>query len=479
MMPLWIRASLPSSPPRCGWALASVGPPWVAQRVCPMPVRGRRAAARASIAASEVGQLAGALAGGDVVAVDEGDAGRVVAAVLQPGQALHHDVERLAVDVRPDVTHDSAHGLQPNGARARATRTPAPWATMTGVPHATGHEPSPRPTSSSTARAWARLRDHHPLSLDRRGRRPGCGASATGSTSHEVEQVYLPLSRLLNFYVGATAGLHRVTSDFLGEQPASAPRSSSASPGRWRSASPRPPGCCASCWPAGPAPPGRAGHHRRLPLPQRRARAPGAAAAQGLPRVLRPPGAAAVRRRGQVRHGRGQAPVYSHLTYDIVPGERVGRAPPRRAHRRGPQRAAAARACSPTAAPGWRSATSSTSRSTSTPASRTSGGGTSTGSCGCARPPSPTPTPTSTATPRSPTTRPAATAEQHLGDDQRAQPHRERPPHPRPRLPGAVQGRGPQRPPGPPPQALSTRRLRRVCPVAPRCPLRDPAAGRG
>ena len=37
MMPLWITASLSSSA-RCGCALPSVGPPWVAQRVWPMPV---------------------------------------------------------------------------------------------------------------------------------------------------------------------------------------------------------------------------------------------------------------------------------------------------------------------------------------------------------------------------------------------------------------------------------------------------------
>ena len=124
MMPLWISASLPSSPPRCGWALASVGPPWVAQRVCPMPVldAGQRLGLDRR---GEVGQLAGPLAGGDVVAVDQRHAGRVVPAVLEPGQALHHDVQRLAVDVRPDITHDSTHGLQPNGARVRATRTPA------------------------------------------------------------------------------------------------------------------------------------------------------------------------------------------------------------------------------------------------------------------------------------------------------------------------------------------------------------------
>lgn len=39
----------------------------------------------------------------------------------------------------------------------------------------------------------------------------------------EVEEIYLPLSRLLNFYVAGTAGLHQVTSDFLGERPAKTP----------------------------------------------------------------------------------------------------------------------------------------------------------------------------------------------------------------------------------------------------------------
>ena len=37
MMPLWMTASLSSSA-RCGCAFVSVGPPWVAQRVWPIPV---------------------------------------------------------------------------------------------------------------------------------------------------------------------------------------------------------------------------------------------------------------------------------------------------------------------------------------------------------------------------------------------------------------------------------------------------------
>lgn len=39
----------------------------------------------------------------------------------------------------------------------------------------------------------------------------------------EVEEVYLPLSRLLNLYVAGTKQLHRATSDFLGERAARTP----------------------------------------------------------------------------------------------------------------------------------------------------------------------------------------------------------------------------------------------------------------
>jgi type I pantothenate kinase len=70
--------------------------------------------------------------------------------------------------------------------------------------------------------AWARLRDHHPLSLTQADvtRLQGLGDRLDLA---EIEQVYLPLSRLLNFYVGATAGLHRITTDFLGESPEQTP----------------------------------------------------------------------------------------------------------------------------------------------------------------------------------------------------------------------------------------------------------------
>ncbi len=79
----------------------------------------------------------------------------------------------------------------------------------------------------------------------------------------------------------------------------------------------------AAAGPLARAPAGRAGDHRRLPAAQRRAGATRPDGAQGLPGVLRPAGAAAVRRRHQVRQRRGRGAAYSHLVYDIVPDEQV------------------------------------------------------------------------------------------------------------------------------------------------------------
>lgn len=64
---------------------------------------------------------------------------------------------------------------------------------------------------------WARLRDEHPMSLtaDEVARVRGLGDRID---VREVEDVYLPLSRLLTFYVHAVRGLHEVTGAFLGER---------------------------------------------------------------------------------------------------------------------------------------------------------------------------------------------------------------------------------------------------------------------
>ena len=70
--------------------------------------------------------------------------------------------------------------------------------------------------------AWARLRENHPMSLtaDDVARLRGHGDPLD---MKEIEDVYLPISRLLNYYVGAIDSLHDVTSEFLGEQPPRTP----------------------------------------------------------------------------------------------------------------------------------------------------------------------------------------------------------------------------------------------------------------
>ena len=69
---------------------------------------------------------------------------------------------------------------------------------------------------------WARLREEHPMHLDAAEieRLRGLGERLDMA---EVEQVYLPISRLLSFYEQATARLHQVTTDFLDERAARTP----------------------------------------------------------------------------------------------------------------------------------------------------------------------------------------------------------------------------------------------------------------
>ena len=66
----------------------------------------------------------------------------------------------------------------------------------------------------------------------------------------EVEEIYLPLSRLLSLYVAATQRLFRAQQGFLGTEDSRCP-TSSGSPARWRSASRPPRACCRRCWRAG------------------------------------------------------------------------------------------------------------------------------------------------------------------------------------------------------------------------------------
>jgi len=72
------------------------------------------------------------------------------------------------------------------------------------------------------AEAWGRLRAATPLTLGEDDLEKIRGLNISLSMD-EVTEVYLPLSRLLNLYVGASQELYRATDTFLGTLPAKVP----------------------------------------------------------------------------------------------------------------------------------------------------------------------------------------------------------------------------------------------------------------
>src|SRR3990167_1988952 len=76
--------------------------------------------------------------------------------------------------------------------------------------------PSPSPYLMFTRKAWCDFRQNMPLTLTESDVEKLHGQTEIVSLN-EIEEIYLPLSRLLSFHVTARQNLHKVTSQFLGK----------------------------------------------------------------------------------------------------------------------------------------------------------------------------------------------------------------------------------------------------------------------
>lgn len=167
---------------------------------------------------------------------------------------------------------------------------------------------------------WARLRDTTPLTLSEADLAELQGLNEQLSLQ-EVVEVYLPLSRLLNLHVAATRELERVTDRFLGKTVARNPYilGVAGSVAVGKSTTARVLRALLARWP----------DHPRVDLvttdgflhPNKVLEARGLMARKGFPESYD-------RRRllrfvADLKAGATEvsAPVYSHLIYDIVPGE--------------------------------------------------------------------------------------------------------------------------------------------------------------
>lgn len=177
----------------------------------------------------------------------------------------------------------------------------------------------PRYTRFSRA-GWKRLGDNTPLTLREEDLTSLRGLNESLSLD-EVTDVYLPLSRLLNLRVAATQKLHGATDAFLGRETARTPYvvGVAGSVAVGKSTTARILEALLSRWP----------HHPEVGLvttdgfllPNRELEARGLMHRKGFPQSydLR----RLIRFMADVKAGRQEvrAPVYSHLTYDRVPGE--------------------------------------------------------------------------------------------------------------------------------------------------------------
>lgn len=168
--------------------------------------------------------------------------------------------------------------------------------------------------------SWARLRAATPLTLAEADLAELQGINERVSLD-EVETIYLPVSRLLNLHVAATQHLHRTTETFLGTPPSPIPYviGIAGSVAVGKSTVARILQALLRRWPAHPRVDLVTTDGFLFPL--------GVLESRGILNRKGFPESYDVRRLVEfisdikTAAGRVRAPVYSHQTYDIVPGE--------------------------------------------------------------------------------------------------------------------------------------------------------------
>jgi type I pantothenate kinase len=179
----------------------------------------------------------------------------------------------------------------------------------------------PSPFIELTRAQWQRRRDQTPLTLTAKDVERLRGVNDPVSI-HEVEAIYLPLSRLLSLHVAAVQELHATTGTFLGRKTPKVPYviGIAGSVAVGKSTFARLLQVLLARWPG----------HPRVDLvttdgflfPNRILRARGLMQRKGFPESydLR----RLVRFLADVKSGTPavEAPVYDHLTYDVLPGRR-------------------------------------------------------------------------------------------------------------------------------------------------------------
>lgn len=182
--------------------------------------------------------------------------------------------------------------------------------------------PAPDPYLHFSRQEWSRLREDTPLTLTEEDLGHLRGLNERVSL-REVEEVYLPLSRLLNLYVTASQELYRATARFLGHSTARVPYviGIAGSVAVGKSTTARIVQALLARWPSHPSV--DLVTTDGFLLPNRVLEERGLMRRKGFPESYD------VRRLLQfvsdLKAGREEArsPVYSHLTYDIVPGEQI------------------------------------------------------------------------------------------------------------------------------------------------------------